>query len=375
MPRINDSIILASDYAFLPGHTPFGLHHLAGGNVFMLELMKQYRTELGIPANDTQFDSTIVRTLDNLQRRTLELDVTIVDRTSDTAWVDVTLYNLTGHKFPSGYPSRRAFVELDVLDANGDTLFHSGRFDSDFEVEGHDADMEAHHDVIRSEDEAQIYEMVMGDVNDNVTTVLERAKTPLKDNRLVPSGFSTSHSSYDTTLIAGVPATDLDFNRDALGMEGEGGDKVHYHAPLNGYGGAISVKAHVWYQPVPPRWNAEMFSMNGPRIDTFRTMYDNMDGTPTLVAQDSAALGPVGISEATNATPALFPNPTGDGFITVIDARDAVVEVFDASGRRVAVTLQRASNGTRIGLPAVKGTYLVVLRRNGLERIQRVVRE
>jgi len=100
-----------------------------------------------------------------------------------------------------------------------------------------------------------------------------------------------------------------------------------------------------------------------------------MDGTPTLVAQDSAALGPVGISEATNATPALFPNPTGDGFITVIDARDAVVEVFDASGRRVAVTLQRASNGTRIGLPAVKGTYLVVLRRNGLERIQRVVRE
>ena len=375
LPRINDSIVLASDYAFLPGHSPFGLHHLAGGNVHMLELMKQYRTELGIPANDTQFDSTIARTLDNLQRRTLELDVTIIDRTSDTAWIDVSLLNLTGHKFPSGYPSRRAFVELDVLDANGDTLFHSGRFDSNYEVEGHDVDMETHHDVIRHEDEAQIYEMVMGDVNDNVTTVLERAKTPLKDNRLVPSGFSTSHLSYDTTLIAGVPASDLDFNRDALGMEGDGGDKVHYHAPLNGYGGAITVKAHVWYQPVPPRWNAEMFSNNGTHIDTFRTMYDSVDGTPTLVAQDSAAMGPVGISEVFNASPTLFPNPTADGFITVTDPLDAVVEVFAPTGQRVRVAIERTSSGTRVGLPATKGTYLIVLRRNGTERIQRVVRE
>jgi hypothetical protein len=118
-----------------------------------------------------------------------------------------------------------------------------------------------------------------------------------------------------------------------------------------------------------------MFSMNGTRIDTFRTMYDSMDGTPTLVAQDSAAMGPVGVNELSNNTPSLYPNPTTDGIITVTDARDAVVDVFDASGRRVTVTLQRAGSGTRIGLPAAKGTYLVVLRRNGTERIQRVVRE
>ena len=73
---------------------------------------------------------------------------------------------------------------------------------------------EPHHDVIRSEDQAQIYEMVMGDVNGDKTTVLERAKIPLKDNRLTPLGFSTSHPTYDTTLVAGVPATDIDFNRD-----------------------------------------------------------------------------------------------------------------------------------------------------------------
>ncbi len=101
--------------------------------------------------------------------------------------------------------------------------------------------------------------MVMGDVNGDVTTVLERAAITLKDDRLVPKGFSTNHAVYDTTRIEGVPASDIDFNRDALNVEGNGGDIVHYHVPLNGYGGPISVKAHVWFQPVPPRWNAEMF--------------------------------------------------------------------------------------------------------------------
>ena len=37
---------------------------------------------------------------------------------------------------------------------------------------------EPHHDVITQGDQVQIYEMVMGDVNGDVTTVLERAEGP-----------------------------------------------------------------------------------------------------------------------------------------------------------------------------------------------------
>ena len=37
--------------------------------------------------------------------------------------------------------------------------------------------------------------------------MLERAKFPIKDNRLPPLGFTTSHPTYDTTLIAGVDYT------------------------------------------------------------------------------------------------------------------------------------------------------------------------
>ncbi|MBK7084529.1 MAG: hypothetical protein IPH53_07620 [Flavobacteriales bacterium] len=45
----------------------------------------------------------------------------------------------------------------------------------------------------------------MGDVNGDVTTVLERAASTINDNRLVPQGFSTAHYAYDTTRIEGVP--------------------------------------------------------------------------------------------------------------------------------------------------------------------------
>jgi hypothetical protein len=155
----------------------------------------------------------------------------------------------------------------------------------------------------------QIYEMVMGDVNDDVTTVLERAKTALKDNRLTPQGFSTAHYTYDTVAIAGVPASDTDFNLDDLGNEGTGADIVHYHVPMSTYTGALTVHARVWYQPVPPRWNAEMFSNTGARIDTFRTMYEASDGTPELWPFDTLVDNTVGLVEGSSQGAVVFPEP------------------------------------------------------------------
>lgn len=374
MPRITDSIQLAAEYIFLPGHSPYGLHHLAGGNVFMLQLMKQYQDELGIPATDAQFDSTIARTLANLQQRSVELDATITARDADTAFIEVRLLNLAGHKFPSGYPSRRAFVELTVLKANGDTLFSSGAFDADMEVEGHDATYEPHFNVISNGQQAQIYEMVMGDVNGDVTTVLERAKTALKDNRLTPQGFSTAHSTYDTVAIAGVPASDTDFNLDNLGNEGTGADIVHYHVPMASYTGALAVHARVWYQPVPPRWNAEMFSNTGARIDTFRTMYESMDGTPTLVVHDSTGIGPLGLGELPNDAVRIAPNPTGDGNLTITGANITSVQVFTAIGQVVGRGYQRQRTAWTVTLPVAPGTYYLRVHRNGRDELHRVVR-
>jgi hypothetical protein len=377
MPRIPGPIILASDYAWLEGQSPFGLHHLVGGNVHMLKLLKQNREALGITATDAQFDSTIMRSRQLLQQRTLDVSLTLDQRTDDTAYYAVRLANRAGHRFPSGYPSRRAFITFVVLDAVGDTVFKSGLLRSDLEVEGHDVSYEPHYDVITSGDQVQIYEMVMGDVNNNVTTVLERAKSPLKDNRLVPLGFTTSHPSYDTTRIAGVPSSDLDFNRGALGQEGSGTDIVRYHIPLNGVSSSLRAYARVYYQPVPPGWNAEMFAYSDPDIDAFRDMLSASDGTPVLVAADSLSLGPAGIAERAADRITIYPNPTSDGWFTLGSTDRTPMEVLtvhDASGRMVPLRTERIANGWRVQLPSEVGLYFIQVRIAGQVVLKRVLR-
>ena len=374
MPRINDDVVLASEYAFLQGHSPFGLHYLTGGNTMMLRLLKEHRVELGIPATDAQFDSTIARSLRNLHN-SVDLDLVLTDRSNDTAFLEARLINIVGHKFPSGYPSRRAFVRVFALDAEGDTLFQSGAFDGTNEVIGHDAAYEPHYDVITQGDQVQIYEMVMGDVNGDVTTVLERAANTIKDNRLVPQGFSTGHYAYDTTRIEGVPEADVDFNHDALGIEGNGGDITRYHIPLNGYAGALTVHARVYYQPVPPKWNEEMFSEHSAQIDTFRTMYENADGTPELVAADSIFDNSTSFVDRDQATLRVSPNPTRDGFVTITGGRAEDVIVYDVTGKRVPCVPERRDDAVRLRLPATPGTYHLLVRSGQQQRLVRVVRE
>jgi hypothetical protein len=174
-----------------------------------------------------------------------------------------------------------------------------------------------------------------------------------------------------------VPPDDTDFNRNTLGEEGSGTDIVRYHVTLNGYTGALLVRARVYYQPVPPGWNAEMFAHSSPAIDAFRDMLAASDGSPVLVAQDSLWLGPLGVGEAPRQRIAVLPNPTDDGWVTVVH-RDAggvqPLALYDATGRRLPMRAEPARPGWRLQLPAATGTYLLHLRVDGHDVLQRVVR-
>lgn len=375
MQRISDAVVISALYDFLQPRAPFGLHHMAGANVFMLNLLKHNIAELELTASSVRFDSTIARTTRLLQQQTLLIENTIVGRTADQLDVDVKLTNLAGHKFPSGYPARRAFIELHVTDATGATIFRSGAWDTSYEVVGHDPDWEPHHDVITSEDQAQIYEMVMGDVNGNKTTVLERAKTPLKDNRLTPLGFSTTHVSYDTTLIAGVSPEDIDFNRYGSGVEGSGADITHYQVPMNGYSGMITIEARVWYQSAPPRWMEEMFAFNTPAIDRFRDMYLAEDGSPTLVKEAVITDMSLEIDGLQEAGIRIYPNPIHDGLLRIegLDARTKSITVLDAKGALVAAHSPKGEPTWQLRLPQAQATYLVVVEMGGARFVKRVV--
>lgn len=377
MPRIEGPVILAAEYAFLNPQSPFGLHHLVGGNVHMLEILKANREALAIPATEAQFDSTIARTRSLLTQRTLDVELTLADRSADTAYFAVRLENRAGHRFPSGAPARRAFVRFVVRNATGDTLFSSGSFDGTHELLGHDAGYEPHYDVIRDEDQVQIYELVMGDVTGNATTILERAKEPLKDNRLVPLGFSTTHPSYDTTRLAGQVLIDPDFNRTILNEEGSGTDVIHYHVAMNGEPSALYATAEVFFQAVPPGAVQEMFTHHSERIDQFRTMFAQSDGTPIRVAADSIALGPMGMPQRPQERIVVLPNPTLDGAVEIRYASEDRVELmatYDVRGSAVNGRSERRPGGLWLMLPATPGIYLVHLRVNGAPVLQRIVR-
>lgn len=376
VPLLDDDVgvVLSANYAFLAPKSPFGEHHFAGGNSFMLKLLKDNMDALNVTAYPDQMDSSIARTLKMLQQHTLLVETTVPWRDADTAVINVKLTNLAGHKFPSGYTSRRAWIHLAVEDADGTVLYENGAPTPDGGIAGLQSAWEPHHDHITSSNQVQIYELVMGDVNGDLTTVLMRAKEPLKDNRLTPAGFSTNHSAYDTTRIAGVAPTDVDFNHDADGVEGSGTDIVHYHVPMGGYVGLINITATVLYQSAPPAHLAEMFTHSSPEITLFQGMFDAQDHTPVPVVAQTVTDMSVGIDNLRELGVHIFPNPVQNGQlnITGLDARVTGVEVYDAGGRKVAERKDSTGRNWTMRLPG-HGTYFVVIRTAEKKFVEKVV--
>jgi hypothetical protein len=376
MPQLpmSEPIKLATNYPFIPGRAPFGRHVLVGGNAFMLQLMQDNMASVGSTCTSRNFDTTISRTKRYLRDSTLTMHVTQTARTADTVFYDVQLINKAGHKFPSGYPARIAYLEFVVTDNNGDTLFASGLHDAAGNVINRDVPFEPHYDVINQPSQVQIYEMVMGDVNNNPTTVLERADTCLKDNRLCPKGFSTSHPSYDTTRIIGI-GSDPDFNYSGP-TEGTGSDVVHYHIFLNGYAGTLNITSRVYYTSVPRVWLNELFSYNSAPIDSFRNFYNNADQTPMLVAEEIFN-NTITSSVQGNAHPEIsaFPNPTSNGHVNFTGWQNAnlvAVHVFDLSGKEVMPAIAAADFRGSVDLPH-RGVFLVVMETKEGKSIQRVL--
>lgn len=380
MPKLQDPVVIANNILNLPPRSPFNLHKFMGGNSFMLNLIKQNRNSLGITASASNIDSTIAATLDLLQHSTLDMAAQIDSVTNDTLFVSVQLTNKAGHKFPSGYPSRRAYVQLAVT-VGADTVFQSGMLRPDYEITGQGNNVEPHYDVINDSTQVQIYELAMGDVNGNFTTVLARAAEHIKDNRLPPNGFKTSHYTYDTTRIVGVPAADADFNMGTFG-EGSGSDVVHYHIPLRGKSGQLHIASAVYYQVLPPRWLTEMFTHNGQFIDSFKTMYQQADKQPVLIA--GTELDTTVIISGITATGrhngwVVFPTPATDGIVVVKNNNQLPVnriEIWDAAGRKTTdIPLDGNRSSVNVTLPPQPGTYYLRIHSGRQVIIKKAIRQ
>ena len=341
MPSIDDPVTIASGYAWLQPRSPYSLHYFVGSNTHMLRMLRNNIDSLGLSASEAQFDSTIDRTLAMLQEQTLDLDATVI-LDDGLPRVEVSLLNKAGHKFPSGYPARRAWIELHISGDAGNTLYHNGAWNPET---GHilgqeDVAWEPHHDVVASEDDVVIYELVLGDVNGDPTTVLERAHEHLKDNRLTPRGFSTQHVVYDTTAIVGGAFNDPNFNLNSEGEEGTGGDEVTYLLP-EGWEEAstLTIECTVWYQSMPPKWVAPMLQIEGDSlIDGFRELYAEFVPTPERIATVTFTESTIGVAEAAPIALSAYPNPSRGEGVTIVQSEDRPLgryQLVNATGKLI----------------------------------------
>ena len=225
-------------------------HVFRGGNFFMQKLLGRYAEDLGVAAPPAEFEAAAEATREHLGTASAEIEFAALTLNGCDLRADLVVRNLAGHKLPTAYPSRRAWIEFVVRDASGRTLFHSGAMRPDGAIAGNDNDedgtrFEPHHTVITAENQVQIYEPILGDSEGAVTTGLLRAAVYLKDNRLLPRGFDKA-SVEDRVAVHGAASHDDDFDAD--------GDRIIYAIDLAGTTGPYEIEAVLRYQPIGFRW-------------------------------------------------------------------------------------------------------------------------
>ncbi|MFO8072093.1 MAG: hypothetical protein R6V85_09485 [Polyangia bacterium] len=270
----------------------FSQHSFRGGNFFVLQLIGDNRGEVGARADSRELALGGQRTREHLESAAaeLEIDPSRTGLEGGRLRVEVAVRNLAGHKLPTAYPSRRAWIELRVEDENGDELFSSGALRPDGSIAGNDNDQDAarfepHYDEITGADQVQIYEPIMGRPDGAVTTGLLQATRYLKDNRLLPLGFDKASAAGDVA-VHGAAREDDSF--------AAGGDRLAYAIDVEPEAGPLRVTARLYYQPIGHRWARNLAEVDAEETRAFGEMYERSAGRDTALclAADTALVEP-----------------------------------------------------------------------------------
>jgi hypothetical protein len=352
-PALNEAMKISMSPPWLSTQrSPIWEHDFVGGNVFMNTILKIHGAEIGVTASEAHFDSTISKTTRLLQEQTVDLSAE-ANISGDTLNVNVLIENLSGHKFPTGFPSRRAWLHVVVKNRDNETVFESGNWNSNGEISGLDQGFEPHHQLISEPDQVQIYQAVMKDVDDAVTYTLLRGAEYAKDNRLPPKGFKTAVPDYESIAIIGAAADDPDFNRNETRQEGSGSDQVFYKCSIAGKGTEFNILIDMYYQTISPRFAQDLLSHQTDEVAKFKGFYDNAEKAPILIKTISLAATNTGVKENGKTTPKSFgllknyPNPFNASTIIQYEIEKpgfVNLVIFDVLGKKVKTMVSKDHN-------------------------------
>ena len=282
MPK-TDGVIISTRPVSLTARNDFSRHTLVGANTTMLDIFAQNKDALGVAADG--FDSAILRTRDMLASAA-EIEVVSQSRVNDQLIVQLRINNRSGHKLPTSFPSRRAYIHFVVRDAGGNIIFESGKTNADGSIVGADADtnltrFETHYDEITQPDQVQIYEAIMQDTDHNVTYTLLRAASFVKDNRIPPAGFD-KNSVGENIRVVGAALSDANFN--------SGSDTITYKVPV-GLADSVSYSAELKYQALAYSFIKDLFQDNlNPEVAVFEALYTSAKIRAETIAVISRSL-------------------------------------------------------------------------------------
>jgi hypothetical protein len=273
------------------------------------------------------------------QNSTAEVSVSPAMISGDKLVADVKVTNKTGHRLPSGVGFRRAFLEFRVVDNDtGNTVWCSGctnelgvilksdaagseRLRSELfdvytdgtkpatlgypaacnkAVSGVSPQYFQRHFfwdpqqntglAITRQDQVQIYEELNLNIDCAMTTSFLRRDYQLKDNRLLPLGWSRS-GPLNADKTPYIPADYLhetypvSVGGDPAYADGSGTSVVRYEIPLSSFAARnVSITATLYYQSIPPYFLRDRFSQapNGPATQRLYYLTSNLQtkGTP-----------------------------------------------------------------------------------------------
>src|SRR5262249_22775739 len=136
-------------------------HTFTGGNFFVLKLLNLHRHELSVAALPGELSAEAERTAKFLQTQAARVTIHSLNASDGKLVAEVFVENLTGHKLPTAFPSRRTWLHFTVRDRDGKTVFESGALKPDGSIEGNvnDTDssrFEPHFREITSSDQVEI---------------------------------------------------------------------------------------------------------------------------------------------------------------------------------------------------------------------------
>jgi hypothetical protein len=246
MPEVAEAVPVTALYG--PKRQGMHRHVFVGGNFLMAQMLSDHREELGVFAQPEKLQEAGNLAADFVRTQSARIALLDVRKMAGSLTFLVKVENLTGHKLPTAYPSRRIWLHVTVSDAAGHTVFESGALNPDGSIVGNDNDIdphrfEPHYEEITTPDQVEIFEPILKDEKGQVTTGLLSAVGYLKDNRILPAGFDKQTADNDIAVV-GLAHDDENF------IGGSASIRYSISTPP----GAYQVHAELCYQPVGFRW-------------------------------------------------------------------------------------------------------------------------